>query len=92
MTTQTRVNGLDTGKLQEVVAALQADPSQTQTNWRTSVHWDTGFQNQFTARDHRDRLRTFKINVIDTAGPAPPPAIRPSRRQPERRIRSNVSA
>jgi organic hydroperoxide reductase OsmC/OhrA len=52
MTTQMRINGLDVAQLQEVVAALKADPAKTQTVWRTSVHWNGGFQNQFQAREH----------------------------------------
>jgi uncharacterized OsmC-like protein len=52
MTAQTQLNGLDLGQLQEVVTALQADPSKTQTVWRTRVQWHDGFHNQFQARAH----------------------------------------
>jgi uncharacterized OsmC-like protein len=52
MTAQTQVNGLDVGQMQQVVAALQADPSKTHTVWRTRVQWDGGFQNRFQAREH----------------------------------------
>ena len=52
MTTQTQRNGLDLGQLQEVVATLQADPTKTQTVWRTRVQWQDGFQNQVHAREH----------------------------------------
>jgi len=52
MTTSTQINGLDLAQLQAVVAALQADPAKTQTVWRSTVHWDGGFQNQFQSRGH----------------------------------------
>ncbi len=52
MTAVTQVNGLDLAQLQEVVAALKAEPARTQTVWRTHVHWDGGFRNQFQAREH----------------------------------------
>ena len=52
MTAQTQFNGLDIGQLQEVVAALKADPAKTHTVWRTSIQWENGFQNQFQAREH----------------------------------------
>ncbi len=52
MTAQVHLNGLDLGQIQQVVAAVQADPAKAQTHWRVQVHWDGGFQNRFQARHH----------------------------------------
>lgn len=51
-TAQSQVNGLNIDQLQQVVAALKADPAKTHTRWRTRVEWDGGFRNHFRAREH----------------------------------------
>ena len=52
MAVQTRLNGLDLGALQAIVAGWQADPAKRQTVWRTRVAWHDGFGNTFQSRSH----------------------------------------
>ena len=52
MAVQTRLNGLDLGGLQTIVAGWQSDPAKRQTVWRTHVEWQDGFGNTFQSRSH----------------------------------------
>src|SRR3954452_957665 len=52
MAVQTRLNGLDLGGLQTIVAGWQSDPAKRQTVWRTRVEWQDGFSNTFQSRSH----------------------------------------
>jgi uncharacterized OsmC-like protein len=52
MAIETRLNGLDLGTLQSVLAGWQAEPAKRQTVWRTRVEWHNGFTNTFQSRSH----------------------------------------
>ena len=52
MASPTQLNAVDLGAVEGLVNALQADPEQRKTVWRSHVQWQGGFQNAFRSREH----------------------------------------
>src|SRR3982074_3894477 len=73
MAIETRINGLDMGGLQSILAGWQADPAKRQTVWRTRVEWQNGFSNTFQSRSHAP-IGVDEPTSLGGADTAPNPA------------------
>src|SRR5947208_15845985 len=75
MAVQTRLNGLDLGGLQTIVAGWQSDPAKRQTVWRTRVEWQDGFGNTFQSRSHAPVLVDEPTSLGGTDSAANPAEV-----------------
>jgi uncharacterized OsmC-like protein len=75
MAVQTRLNGLDLGGLQTIVAGWQSDPAKRQTVWRTRVEWQDGFSNTFQSRSHAPVLVDEPTSLGGTDSAANPAEV-----------------
>ena len=73
MATATRLNGVDLAAVQSLVDALQADPEQRKTVWRSHVAWQGGFQNTCQSREHAS-VAVDEPTALGGADTAPNPA------------------